>query len=76
LGAVFASSIRSLRLPPKTQRSYPLEFFRFSGNTSKVPTKIEGVAYQGLSVSPDQKSILVSRSVSSGADLMMIENFR
>jgi hypothetical protein len=30
----------------------------------------------GFAVSPDGKTILYSRNVSSGADLMMIENFR
>jgi len=37
---------------------------------------IDGAVNQGLSVSPDQKTILFSNSVSSGADLMMIENFQ
>jgi hypothetical protein len=30
---------------------------------------------QGLAVSPDQKTILFTKSATSGADLMMIENF-
>jgi len=30
----------------------------------------------GFAVSPDGKTILYSRTVNSGADLMMIENFR
>jgi hypothetical protein len=55
---------------------YPLEFFQFSNSASRLLAKIEGRAYQGLSVSPDRKMILFSKSISFGADLMMIENFR
>lgn len=54
---------------------YPLEFFRFSSRASRLLAKIEG-AYIGLSVSPDQKTILFSKSFSGGADLMMVENIR
>ncbi len=35
-----------------------------------------GLLTAGFAVSPDGKTILYSRTVSSGADLMMIENFR
>jgi Tol biopolymer transport system component len=54
---------------------YPLEFCGFSGKTSRLLGKIGGRLYQGLSVSPDGKSILISRSANTGSDLMMIENF-
>jgi Tol biopolymer transport system component/DNA-binding winged helix-turn-helix (wHTH) protein len=56
--------------------SYPLEFYQFSGKTSRVLEKIGGSIFQGMSVSPDGKSILLSRSVNTGSDLMMIENFQ
>jgi hypothetical protein len=59
---------------------YPLEFFQFSSAASRLLTKIESNSavdtVGGLSVSPDRKTILFSRSVSAGADLMMIENFQ
>jgi eukaryotic-like serine/threonine-protein kinase len=55
---------------------YPLEFFQFSSTASRLVTKIEGSADEGLSVSPDRKTILFAKSVSAGANLMMIENFR
>ena len=55
---------------------YPLEFFQFSSAASKLLAKIEGEVYLGLSVSPDRKTILFTKSVSIGADLMMIENFQ
>jgi len=55
---------------------YPLEFFQLSSAASKLLAKIEGGLQIGLSVSPDRKTILFTKTVSVGADLMMIENFR
>jgi hypothetical protein len=55
---------------------YPLAFYSFSNNASRVLTKIEGVLLYGLTVSPDRQTILFSKSVSDGSNLMMIENFR
>lgn len=57
-------------------RKFTLQFFQFSSNTSRLLTKIEGVPFLGLSVSPDRKTILFSKSVSIGANLMLIENFQ
>jgi hypothetical protein len=37
---------------------------------------LDGAECNGLSVSPDGKTILFTKAVSWGADLMMIENFR
>jgi Tol biopolymer transport system component len=55
---------------------YPLEFSQFSSNRSRLLGKLDIRASYGLSVSPDQKTILFSQSVNVGAHLMMIENFR
>ena len=55
---------------------YPLQFFRFSSQTSQVLTNIDGTIYLGLSVSPDRTAILFTKTVKSGANLMMIENFQ
>jgi Tol biopolymer transport system component len=57
-------------------RQYPLQFFQFSNQTSKVLTNIDGEINYGLTVSPDRMDILFTKSVKSGSDLMMIENFR
>jgi Tol biopolymer transport system component/serine/threonine protein kinase len=54
----------------------PLEFFRFSSQTSQVLTNIDGAITLGLSVSPDRTAILFSKTVKLGANLMMIENFQ
>jgi Tol biopolymer transport system component len=58
------------------KRQYPLEFFRFSSRKSEVLTNIDGLVSNGLSVSPDRKAVLFTKVVASGANLMMIENFR
>jgi Tol biopolymer transport system component len=58
------------------QRQYPLQFYRFSTRTSELLTNIDGSVNQGLSVSPDRKEILFTKTVASGYDLMMIENLR
>jgi hypothetical protein len=55
---------------------YPLQFFQFSSQTSRLLTNIDGVIYIGLSVSPDRTAILFTKTAKSGANLMMIENFR
>jgi Tol biopolymer transport system component len=55
---------------------YPVQFFRFSSQTSEVLTNIDGSIYIGLSVSPDRTAILFTKTVKSGANLMMIENFQ
>jgi Tol biopolymer transport system component/DNA-binding winged helix-turn-helix (wHTH) protein len=54
---------------------YPLEFYEFTGKTSRLLGKVGGHLWQGLTVSPDGKSILLSRSANTGSDLMMIDNF-
>jgi Tol biopolymer transport system component/DNA-binding winged helix-turn-helix (wHTH) protein len=54
----------------------PLLFHEFSTGVSRSITLIEPFLANGLSVSPDRQSILVSRSASSGSDLVLIENFR
>jgi eukaryotic-like serine/threonine-protein kinase len=55
---------------------YPLEFFQFSSNTSSLLTKIDGLVFIGLSVSPDRKTILFSKSEHNGANLFLIEDFQ
>ena len=54
---------------------YPLEFCGLDGAKSRLLERIGGRLVQGLAVSPDGKSILVSRSVGVGSDVVMIENF-
>jgi eukaryotic-like serine/threonine-protein kinase len=57
-------------------KQFPLQFFQFSTNTSRLLTNIDGGVFNGLSVSPDRKTILFTKTVSVGANVMMIENFQ
>jgi hypothetical protein len=54
----------------------PLLFYQFSTGRSRLVTRVDGVVYHSLAVSPDRRTILFSKSATSGADLMLIENFR
>jgi len=58
------------------QKQFPLQFYRFSTETSELLTNIEGTVGQGLSVCPDRKEILFAKAAAFGFNLMMIENFR
>jgi WD40 repeat protein len=53
-----------------------LSFYDFATRQSRTITHIDGPMYLGLTVSPDGKSFLFSKSVVAGSDLMLIENFR
>jgi serine/threonine protein kinase len=53
---------------------YPLAFFQFSSRANRLLAKIQGRAYQGLTVSPDRKTILFCKIGGLGSDLMMIED--
>ena len=53
----------------------PLLFFDLSSRRSTELARVAGRG-PGLTASPDRKSVLFVRSVDSGGDLMLIENFR
>ncbi len=53
-----------------------LYFYDFSRGAVHLLAQVDGPFQGGLSVSPDRGTVLFSRSATSGADLMMIENFR
>jgi Tol biopolymer transport system component len=57
-------------------RASRLQFHALSGGKSRELAKFEGRIGEGLAVSPDGKRILFSRLDRSGADLMLVDNFR
>ena len=62
--------------PPGEDKKFPLQFYQFSSNTTRLLTKLEGYLWIGLSVSPDRRTILFAKSLTKGQSLMMIENFQ
>ena len=59
------------------KEQYPLQFYRFSSEKSEMLTPIDGLLYQGLTISPDRTTFLFSKTVKfHGADIMMIDNFK
>jgi serine/threonine protein kinase/Tol biopolymer transport system component len=63
--------------PCSTRPDTPLHAINPStGHDRFVGTLESGNVYWGISVSPDGKTILYDRRVSTGADLMLIENFK
>ena len=59
-------------------REHAVQLLDPATGSSTVIGKIEGRPYlnEGLTVSPDGKTILFSASTQAGADLMLVENFR
>ena len=61
---------------PGSDRQYPIHFFEFAPGASRLLAKVEGPILAGLGVSPDRKTILFTKSATTGADLMLVENFQ
>ena len=62
-------------IAPRDENTCELRFYEFARGVNRVIGDIERPIAFGLSVSPDHKTFLFSRPV-TGADLMLIENFR
>jgi Tol biopolymer transport system component len=54
----------------------PLQLYEFSAGKSREIVRLDRVTQYGITVTPDRKTFLFSREMSSGADLMLVENFR
>jgi Tol biopolymer transport system component len=57
-------------------RRHPLLFHQFATGRVKEITRLESVQNYGLTVSPDQRTFLFTKSVATGSDIMLVENFR
>jgi len=55
---------------------YEIRFFQFASRQSEVIGKIMGPIHLGLTLSGDSQTFLFTKIIDSGADLVMIENFR
>ena len=61
---------------PSTDGKYSIQFLSFATAKVKVVAPLSGKPAEGLSVSPDGRSILFSQFDEAGSDLMLVENFR
>ena len=63
---------------PKRRFSYEIRYFAFATGTSETRYRFDSLALtQGLSVSPDEKTVIFCGiSPSKNADLMLVQNFR
>jgi Domain of unknown function (DUF5050) len=57
-------------------RKASLQFLSFATGKVKTVAPISGSSAEGLSVSPDSRSILFSQFDETGSDLMLVENFQ
>jgi hypothetical protein len=71
--AVLEKGIYYIERPSDEAR---LQFFDFASGKSRTVARNLGDVRQGLTASPDGRTILYSRQDSSGDDLMLVENFR
>jgi Tol biopolymer transport system component/DNA-binding winged helix-turn-helix (wHTH) protein len=72
--AVFSDGVYYLH--PTAKIETEIRFYEFSRGDSSLITEIEGPLTDGLAVSPDRRSFLLSSTPNKGKDLMLIENFR
>ncbi len=71
--AVFANGI--YYLTARGKNLYEIRFHEFASGRNRPIREIEGPLSLGFAVSPDQNTFLFSKAA-TGADLMLIENFR
>ena len=58
------------------QHAMPLYLLDPATGRDRLLGALDGYDGNGITVSPDGKTILYTKSVGEGSDLMMIENFR
>ena len=61
---------------PGTDGKSSIQFLSFATGKVKTVAPISGSPAEGLSVSPDGRSLLFSQVDEAGSDLMLVENFR
>jgi Tol biopolymer transport system component len=60
---------------PGVDRKFSIQFLSFANGKVKTVASMSGRPAEGLSVSPDGRSLLFSRMDEAGSDLMLVENF-
>ncbi|MCP5113134.1 MAG: hypothetical protein GY953_20075, partial [bacterium] len=62
--------------PPDPEGSYPVRFYSFAGGNIYQVASLPARPGHALSTSPDGRYLLCTMREQSGADLMLVENFR
>jgi Tol biopolymer transport system component len=62
-------------VPRSSQDGFSLQMFRFATGKVAELVKLDYLPGLGLSVSPDERYVLLTKPDQSGADLMLVENF-
>jgi hypothetical protein len=61
---------------PGADGKFPIQFLSFATAKVKTVAPMSGPPIDGLSVSPDGRSILFTQFDERGSDLMLVENFQ
>jgi len=61
---------------PGADRKSSIQFLSFTTAKVKTVARMSGLSLEGLSVSPDGRSLLFSQLDEASCDLMLVENFR
>jgi hypothetical protein len=62
--------------PPDSAGKHSIQFLSFATGATRTLASIPGLPREGLTVSPDRRTILYTQHDSPGSDLMLVENFR
>ncbi|MBZ5581159.1 MAG: hypothetical protein LAQ30_02950, partial [Acidobacteriia bacterium] len=60
-------------VPESAGANIPIHFFDFEARVSRVVGAVDGLSAQGISASPDNRTLIFSRRESNDRDLMLIE---
>jgi hypothetical protein len=63
-------------IPAPGAKGSSVRFRSFATGEDKEISSISQPTFQGLSVSPDRKTILFSAEVQTGSNIMVVDNFR
>ncbi len=61
---------------PSVEGKFSIQFLNFATGKTKMVAPMSGPPGEGMSVSPDGRSVLFTQYDDAGSDLMLVENFR
>jgi hypothetical protein len=72
----FAVAAGGVYFVQETGGTSDLRFLQFGSGNVRTIASLGRLVSLGLTISPDERSILFSRTEFEGSDLMLVENFR